>query len=341
MVSRSKRINDLPPGGAYDFTTVAESPFGWAPPARYALGAFVDRADQVNETDETDNYQFETETVVSTGPEEITIMLPGDVPLVMVRIPAGSFVMGSPDTERNRDSDEGPTHTVNIAYDFYMGKYELTQQQWLSVMGSWPDSTYNPPNYPQYGHGDNYPAYLISWNDCQNFIASLNMHVTNTGQGPATFRLPSEAEWEYACRAGTQTRFFFGDSLSVGDNCEDGSAGTLSGNRTDYMWYCRNEGVRGASEYGSKEVGTRLPNQFGLYDMSGTVWEWCQDWRHHAYTGAPTDGSAWETPVGIYRVIRGGAWSNLAFACRSAHRSYSLPAYRYYLYLGFRLLRTP
>jgi len=182
-------------------------------------------------------------------PGEVTVYLPGDVPLALIPIPTGSFQMGSPDTERSRSSYEGPVHTVNIAYDFYMGKTELTQRQWLAVMNSWPGTA--PSSL--YGLGDNYPAYYISWNDCQNFITALNTHVTDTGQGPATFRLPSEAEWEYACRAGTQTRFFFGDSLSVDDLSTDGPAGTLPGNRSDYMWFGAN-----ISPYGSKPVGTKL-----------------------------------------------------------------------------------
>ena len=245
------------------------------------------------------------------GPQTQTIYLPGDVPLVLVRIPAGSFQMGSPDTERSRLSYEGPVHTVNIAYDFYMGKTELTQCQWLAVMNSWPGTA--PSSY--YGVGDDYPAYYISWNDCQNFITALNTHVANTGQGPATFRLPSEAEWEYACRAGTQTRFFFGDSLTVDDYETDGPAGTLPGNRSDYMWFGGNNSLNG-----SKPVGTKLPNQFGLYDMSGNMWEWCQDYWHGIYTGAPADGSAWLSPTSSSPVLRGGFWGDYAYFCRSANR---------------------
>ena len=264
------------------------------------------------------------------GGPEITINLPGNVPLVLVQIPAGSFQMGSPDTERSRSSDEGPVHTVNIAYSFYMGKTELTQKQWLAVMGSWPGTA--PSS--SYGVGDNYPAYYISWNDCQNFITALNQHITNTGQGPATFRLPSEAEWEYACRAGTQTRFFFGDSLTVDDLATDGPAGTLPGNRSDYMWFGANN-----SPYGTKPVGTKLPNQFGLYDMSGNVWEWCQDYWHGDYTGAPLDGSAWVSPTSSYRVVRVGYWYNYAYNCRSADRAYSYPGTRG-AFIGMRFVRT-
>jgi formylglycine-generating enzyme required for sulfatase activity len=270
-----------------------------------------------------------------SGPQEITINLPGGVPLVLVHIPSGSLQMGSPDTERSRWSAEGPVHAVNIAYAFYMGKYELTQKQWLAVMGSWPGT---PPS-STYGVGDNYPAYYVSWNDAQNFLTALNTHITNTGQGPATFRLPSEAEREYACRAGTQWRFFFGDSLSVDDYSTDGPAEGLAGNRSDYMWFGGNNRAYGTPQYGSKPVGTKLPNQFGLYDMSGNVWEWCQDWWHNDYTGAPTNGSAWESPTGIYRVVRGGYWASDASGCRSAARSYGGPAYRGN-YLGFRFVRT-
>ena len=135
-------------------------------------------------------------------------------------------------------------------------------------------------------------------------------------------RLPSEAEWEYACRAGTQTRFFFGDSLSVDDYATDGPAGTLPGNRSDYMWFGYNYNT---PTYGSKPVATKWPNQFGLYDMSGNVWEWCQDYWHDDYTGAPANGSAWESPTSSYRVLRGGCWVSNAYYCRSACRYYYYP----------------
>ena len=258
-----------------------------------------------------------------------TLLLPGNVPLELVRIPAGSFQMGSPDTERSRDSDEGPVHTVTIGYDFYMGKYKVTQAQWLAVMGSWPGTA--PSS--SYGIGDNYPAYYVSWDDAQAFITALNTYITNTGQGPATVRLPSEAEWEYACRAGTQTRFYFGDSLSVGDDCED------DGIRSQYMWYCGNNPSYGQPGYGTKPVGGKLPNAFGLYDMSGNVWEWCEDDWHSSYTGAPTDGRAWvNTPRGSSRVFRGGGWNTDFNYCRSAQRNYHAPTFTNYA-IGFRLSR--
>jgi len=197
--------------------------------------------------------------VEATG-QEMRLLLPGGVPLDLVRIPAGSFQMGSPDTERSRHDDEGPVHTVNIGYSYYLGKFEVTQGQWQAVTGS------NPAH--DYGVGDDYPVYFVSWNDCQSFVSTLN----GLGLG-GTFRLPSESEWEYACRAGTSTRFFFGDSLSVDDYATDGLAGTLPGNRSDYMWWWFNCQGNANGAHGSKPVGTKLPNQWGLYDMSGNVYE--------------------------------------------------------------------
>ncbi len=272
--------------------------------------------------------------------EETTVYLPGSVPLVMVKIPAGLFQMGAYPGERSQgfSGAEYPQHTVSINLDYYMAKYELTQQQWLAVMGSWPGTAPSSA----LGAGDNYPAYYISWDDCQNFIVALNNHISSTGQGWANFRLPNEAEWEYACRAGTQTRFFFGDSLTdasgspIDDFDDDGPAGVLPGNRSDYMWYYYNYD---APTYGSKPVGTKLPNQFGLYDMSGNVLEWCQDYWHDDYHGAPTIGSPWLSPTSYYRVVRGGYWDWAAFDCRSAARGPIFPDHRYYA-CGLRLART-
>jgi formylglycine-generating enzyme required for sulfatase activity len=197
-------------------------------------------------------------------------------------------------------------------------------------MDSWPGEA---PAH-SYGLGNNYPAYHVSWDDARNFIAALNTHITNTGQGTAAFRLPTEAEWEYACRAGTTTRFYFGDSLGCSAvDCSDCAAGVLSGNRSDYMWYCGNYAPNGC-----KPVGGKLPNAFGLYDMSGNLWEWCEDDWHSDYTGAPTDGSAWVySPRGTGgRVFRGGCWDNDAKYCRSAIRGAYFYDFREY-FLGFRL----
>ena len=185
-------------------------------------------------------------------------------------------------------------------------------------MGSWPGRAPSA----LYGVGDTYPAYFVSWDDAQNFIAALNTHIANTSQGPATVRLPSEAEWEYACRAGTTTRFYWGDDLSL---LEIG----------DYAWWDRNN-----SPYGSKPVGGKLPNAFGLYDMIGSLWEWCEDDWHDNYTGAPVNGSAWvDAPRGSLRALRGGFWNSWVLDCRSASRLGTFADSR--TSLGFRVSRTP
>jgi len=309
-------------GEQYHYDAGEDPPLCWAP------GPAVEEGEAPSEGEfpegEGESAEGEGELPVEgEGPTE-TILLPGDVPLELVRIPAGSFQMGSPETERSRDSAEGPVHTVTINYDFYLGKYEVTQEQWLAVMGVWPGTAPSSAD----GIGDIYPAYNISWNDAQAFIAALNTHIMTTGQGPATVRLPSEAEWEYACRAGTQTRFYFGDSLSVDDACSD------DGVRSQYMWYCGNN-----SPKGSKPVGEKLPNAFGLHDMSGNVYEWCEDDWHGSYSGAPSNGSAWlDTPRGAYRVERGGFWQHNAQYCRSALRFSLSPNNRSGIF-GFRLAR--
>ena len=260
--------------------------------------------------------------------ETLTIMLPGDVPLEIVHIPAGSFQMGSPDTEGSRDADEAPVHGVTIDYDFYMGRTEVTQAQWLALMGIWPGKA------PESGRGlgDDYPAYFVSWNDARDFISALNTRIFGDGQGPGVYRLPSEAEWEYACRAGTTTRFSFGDSLDCAATCLDCVVET-GGLRSDFMWYCGNN-----DPHGAKAAGTKHPNAWGLHDMHGNLWEWCQDWYHDSYMGAPLDGGAWESPAGTHRVVRGGHWGNSAKWCRSANRAGLAPDDPRHL-VGFRLAR--
>ena len=242
-------------------------------------------------------------------------MLPGDVPLEMIRIPAGTYMRGAYPGEQDAVTGrEEPQHQVTLTQDFYLGKYPLTQQQWLAVMGSWPGTA--PSS--SYGLGDTYPAYYVSWDDAQNFITALNTHITITGQGVATMRLPTEAEWEYAARAGTTTRFYWGDDPDY----------TQIG---DYAWYDGNN-----SPYGTKPVGGKLPNAFGLYDMSGNVWEWCQDWYGTYPSGSVADPTG--PSSGSSRVNRGGIWYYSPGYCRSAYRGRNSPGYRLN-YLGFRLAR--
>ena len=206
----------------------------------------------------------------------------------MVVIPAGSFVMGS-----ERNADENPPHTVYIR-SFLMGRTEVTRKQWLDVMGS------NPSRFA--ACGPECPVENVSWNEVQQFISTLNQR---TGQ---KYRLPSEAEWEYAGRAGATTEWSFGNDES---------------NLGNYAWFDRNSGRK------TQAVGQKLPNAFGLYDMHGNVWEWTQDCWHDNYIGAPTDGSAWTAGCTTdYRLLRGGSWSGDPAVLRSANRGRYIPDFR-------------
>ncbi len=220
-----------------------------------------------------------------------------------VLIPGGSFMMGSPLNESGRGSDEGPQHNVTTQ-PIYMMTTEVTQAQWKVVMGN------NPSRFK----GDNRPVENVSWNDCQQFIAKLNQ--TDPGKG---YRLPTEAEWEYACRAGTTTRFHSGYS-----EMDLAKAG----------WYGEN------SRNTTHPVGTKTPNSWGLYDMHGNVWEWCEDWYHRRYYRAPSNGTAWISGGGTYRVLRGGSWDFYEQSCRSANRDGNDLDIRRYIY-GFRCVRNP
>jgi formylglycine-generating enzyme required for sulfatase activity len=219
-------------------------------------------------------------------------MTNNDIP-EMVFIPGGSFMMGSSKNERDGSSSEKPQHKVTVPA-FYMGQSPVTQNQYQAVMGK------NPSYFSH--RGDNKPVELVSWNDAITFCRKLSQQ---TGR---KYRLPSEAEWEYACRAGTTTPFYFGESITTDlANC----AG-IPGN-----------GVMAAKDnYRQKttEVGSFPPNAFGLYDMHGNVWEWCEDVWHSNYEGAPTDGSAWTEGNNQERVLRGGSWNDITGICRSAFR---------------------
>lgn len=245
----------------------------------------------------------------------LTVNLPGGVPLELVYIPPGSFLMGG----RSDDpswyvANEWPAHQVAFANGFYMGKYEVTCAQWVSLMG--PGGVSVP--------GATYPVQ-VSWTmirQTDGFIDRLNQYVSSNNLGAAAFRLPSEAEWEYACRAGTNTRFSFGDSDCTPNDCNACNLG-------NYALFCVGN---------SQMVGQKLPNPFGLFDMHGNVAEHCEDYWHDGYIGAPVDGSAWVTPAHPYRVLRGGACSFSPVNCRSAARANSVPDATYYYY-GFRLVR--
>lgn len=259
--------------------------------------------------------------------DEITIILPGGVPLVMILIPAGSFVMGSPTDERFREINEDPQTNVTLSQNFYMGKYEVTQEQWQAIMGT------APPGIPG---GPNHPVDGVSWIEARSFITQLNAYILSTGQSPSAVRLPTEAEWEYSARGGTMTRFHFGDSLSVLDFCED------DGIRSQHMWYCGEDGT-GENGLFSQPVGQKLPNPYGLYDVHGNVWELCQDIYESSLPGGnltdPT-GPIRDNPLfdedDYARVARGGGHASRAYNCRSARRRGVLPTSNLIEY-GFRL----
>jgi len=233
--------------------------------------------------------------------EEITVELPGGATMEFVWIEPGTFLMGAPDSEEVAQSHEKPQHEVTITQGFYLGQYEITQGQWEAVMGS----------NPSYFLGANRPVEYVSWYDVHSFI-----HALNEAAGDSLYRLPTEAEWEYTCRVGTTTRWSFGDEESLLE---------------EYAWY---SGNRGFSK--TRDVGTKLPNPWGLYDMHGNVWEWCQD-RYGGYTSdSQVDPTGPAT--GLYRVIRGGFYKADASYVRSASRSGHEPGYRYFA-LGARLLR--
>jgi formylglycine-generating enzyme required for sulfatase activity len=210
-----------------------------------------------------------------------------------VLIPAGSFMMGS----TNGGSDEKPVHQVTISQPFYIGRYEVTQAQWQSVMGN------NPSNFKDCG--GNCPVEQVSWDDAQKFVNKLNE--SNDG---FRYRLPTEAEWEYACRAGT--------------------TGDYYGNVDDIGWYFNNSGQK------THAVGGKQPNAFGLYDMSGNVDEWCEDWYDGNYYASSPATDPQGPNSGPYRVLRGSSWDSFAAGLRSVHRFFSGTDFRFNEY-GFRL----
>jgi formylglycine-generating enzyme required for sulfatase activity len=208
------------------------------------------------------------------------------------RIPTGTFGMGS--------EDEGPVHEVTLTRPFHLGIHPVTQAQWEAVMGS------NPSAF----RGSDLPVEQVSWKDCQDFIRRLD------AEGHGAFRLPTEAEWEYACRAGGRGRFCFGD-----DERELG----------DYAWYSANAGGR------SQPVATKKPNAWGLHDVHGNVWEWCEDWWNDYAPGPATDPVGALTGFMGARVFRGGCWRGGADFAANAHRGGRGPAFRASI-LGLRLV---
>jgi len=226
--------------------------------------------------------------------KKLAVDLGGGVKLDMVMIPAGEFTMG--------DKESRPAHKVKITRPFYLGAYEVTQAQWEAVMGG------NPSRFK----GAENPVERVSWEDCQEFIKKLNAKV---GSELGRFALPTEAQWEYACRAGSEKHYCFG-----GDK-----PGLL-----DYGWHVKN------SRSKTEPVGAKKPNSWGLYDMHGNVAEWCQDWYGPKYYEKSRTNDPSGPARGTARVVRGGFWGASAWKSRSAYRDHNTPR-RFGRHLGFRI----
>ena len=227
----------------------------------------------------------------------ITIPVKDGICIEMVKVEAGTFMMGATSEMKNPYDDEKPVHQVTLTNDYYMGKYEVTQALWQVVMGK----------NPSYFKGDNLPVNYVRWKDCQRFISKLN---SMTGR---KFRLPTEAEWEYAARGGKKSR---------------GYQYSGSSNISDVAWYDGNSGDK------THPVGTKQANELGIYDMTGNVLEWCQDWYGSYYSSSQTNPTGSDS--GSARVSRGGGWFNDASYCRLSVRFYYTPDFRLDI-LGLRL----
>ena len=225
------------------------------------------------------------------------VLIVNGVRYEMVKVNAGTFTMGATTEMQNPYDYEKPAHQVTLTNNYYLGKTEVTQALWTAVMGS------NPSNFK----GDNKPVERVSWNDCQSFISKLN---AATGKN---FRLPTEAEWEFAARGGNNSRHY-----------QYSGSNTLN----DVGWYTDNNSNT------THDVATKRPNELGLFDMSGNVWEWCSDW-YGSYSSNTQYDPAGPTS-GSDRVSRGGGWKGSAWACRSSGRFYGSPGSRYDI-LGLRL----
>lgn len=239
--------------------------------------------------------------------------LADDLWLEMVAIPAGKFMMGSPNREPERSPAEGPQHQVMIK-SFLMARYPVTQAQWRFVAESLPAINQELDPAPSYLGREKHPVQQVSWYAALEFCDRLSSH---TGRA---YRLPSEAEWEYACRAGTTTPFYFGETLLP-----------------DLANYGR---LKARQTTNPVDSFVYAANAFGLAQMHGNVWEWCADHWHDTYAGAPRDGSAWlSEDQNLGRVRRGGSWFNDLASCRSAYRTHFPPDYGYFS-LGFRVACT-
>jgi len=233
----------------------------------------------------------------------------------MIFVKGGTFAMGCTSEQSDCGNDERPVHKVTLS-DFYMGKYEVTQKLWQAVMGR---------NIRQqrdlvkgrslYGEGGDFPVYYVSYKECEEFCVKLNELLAN--QLPDSFRfcIPTEAQWEYAARGGEKSKGY----LFSGSNIIEQVA-----------WFYEN------SDFETHRVGTKKKNELGIYDMSGNVWEWCQDWYHGNYYSTSTSVNPKGLPFGSMRILRGGSWDNEARFCRVSFRGDDAPSFRYDIF-GLRL----
>ena len=252
------------------------------------------------------------------GYQEPLLEITNGLPLHMVLVPGGTFTMGSPEAEPERNDSEGPQHEVAVP-NFFMGRYPITQAQWKAV-AQLPQVKRELLPSPSRFKGENRPVEQVPWYDAVEFCDRLSQH---TGR---SYRLPSEAEWEYACRARTTTPVYFGKTLTTELANYDGNDTYADGPKGEYR-----EETTPVDHFG-------IANAFGLSDMHGNVYEWCQDYWHDTYEGAPTDGSAWvEDGDSSRHVIRGGSWDAFPGDCRSAYRYGYYPVYDDVI-LGFRVV---
>ena len=259
----------------------------------------------------------------------------------LVVVPAGSFMMGSPESEAGRLDDEGPVHRVTLAAPFAVGVHEVTRGEfarfvsatgyragdscWTYEDDEWAERSGRNWRSPGFLQGDDHPVACVSWNDARAYVGWLS------GETGASYRLLSESEWEYAARSGTRTARYWGESAT--DQCRYANGADA---RTDFGW--RTGCDDGYSR--TAPVGLFSANGFGLHDMAGNVWEWVEDCWNGSYAGAPTDRSAWESGDCSRRVLRGGSWGSSPWALRSADRSWYLTGLRSSYDVGFRVART-
>ncbi len=253
--------------------------------------------------------------VLRTYDAAIEKVITNSLGMKLVRIPAGDYLRGSPDSDKDAQDDEKPQHRVRITKDFYLGMHEVTQGEWKAVMGTEP---WKGINYVK--EGKDYPATYVSWDDAQEFVKKLSQ------RDGRTYRLPTEAEWEYAARGGTTTRYSFGDDESK---------------LGEYAWFDKN--AYDINEKYAHQVGLKKANPFGLFDMHGNVWEWCSD-RYEETEYAKHAGRTVQDPQGpqsgSYRVYRGGSWGSGPQVVRSAGRYGLAPGFRGGS-LGFRVASVP